>query len=257
MDVDWYYPVRPGVAPTGKGSHVTQSLSIVLPVRDAQASLRQTTESILEIVSELTDDFEILVVDDASTDSTEEVARDLAAQFPQLRVIRHRTPQGERQASQTGVGLCRGDVIFIKDDATPLRASDLRSLWAMREDEELVMARSQSKLLGPQPPHVAPKRDEPKPLDPALIARLMSWGAALEEGSGSEGRIQMIRRKGVRKIQEAGPGEPQQRADKAHISAEDEPASGPNPILPSISRSDQIRRRMPPRPVPTMGVSGF
>lgn len=227
-----------------------QSLSIVLPVRDAQDSLRGTAEGLLEMVPELTDDFEVLIVDDASNDATEEVARDLAAEYPQMRVIRHRCAQGLTHAAETGVGQCRGDVIFIKDDASPIRSSDLLSLWDMRTDEQLVMARSE-----PAPPTPA----EVKPLDRNLISRLMSWGASLDESTTeSQGRIQMIRREAVEQMQHGDEG---QRTDPlvatpvtASVSTAPAIPSSPNTppgVGPMVSRSEQILRRMPPRPVPS------
>lgn len=167
-----------------------QSISIVLPVRNAQATLRRTVGELLDLVPDLASNFEILIVDDASGDATEEVARRLCVEYPQIQLICHRTPQGLREAVQSGLERSCGELIFVKDDDAPVRPSDLQHLWDMRTDDELVMARTQ-----PSVP------DAPQPLDPSLIKRLMSWGAALEKTSStSQGGIQMIRRRGAEKL---------------------------------------------------------
>lgn len=259
---------------------MVQSLSIVLPVRNAQDRLAAQIHQLLDVVPDLTHQFEILIVDDGSTDGTEELAHELARQFPQLQIVHRDRAEGKQQAIKSGLERCRGDVIFVKDDPAPLRVSDIRQLWAMRKDPELVMARSE-----PQ---------DPRPLDPLLINRLVSWGAALEQNASPEGGgLQMIRRQAVEQLREDEPTfspAPIRRPVLATVAADglpsaemtaemtteqslghEEPSligagaavmasetSGPSmpsapavdPMLaPPVSRSEQISRRMPPRPL--------
>jgi cellulose synthase/poly-beta-1,6-N-acetylglucosamine synthase-like glycosyltransferase len=101
-----------------------------------------TVNDVLDVVPDFADEFEILIVDDASTDLTEEIAIELAHRYPQVSVTRNRRTMGCKQSVQTGLERCLGDVIFVKDDTSPLRPSDLRSMWGMRTDEQLVMAQS-------------------------------------------------------------------------------------------------------------------
>ena len=167
-----------------RGRVLTQSLSIILPVQDSQHQLRRHISDLLEVLPDLTNRFEILVIDYASTDQTEEVAFDLAREFPQLRVLRLRERQGREAAVASGLKLCKGDVIFVKEEAGPVRGSEVRRLWAMREDRDLIMAQA-----------------EPEPLNPNLIRRLVDWGAALEKhASQQKGGIQMIRRRAAEKL---------------------------------------------------------
>ena len=65
---------------------MTVSLSFVLPVRNAEQTIARQVHHLLDVLSELTERFEILVMDEGSTDHTPDVARELQRQFPQVRV---------------------------------------------------------------------------------------------------------------------------------------------------------------------------
>ena len=66
-----------------------QTLSVVLTVHNAEKTLADQVSKTLDILTDLSARFELLIVDDGSTDQTEEVAHELARHFPQLRVARH------------------------------------------------------------------------------------------------------------------------------------------------------------------------
>jgi glycosyltransferase involved in cell wall biosynthesis len=56
---------------------------------------------------------ELVLVDDGSTDGTGDVAENLAASYPFLRVLRHRRNQGLTAALRTGFGAVAGDLILF------------------------------------------------------------------------------------------------------------------------------------------------
>jgi glycosyltransferase involved in cell wall biosynthesis len=163
------------------GVQVEQSLSVVLPVYNAEKTLSRQITKLLEVLPDITSDFEILVVDDGSTDHTEEVAFELSRYFPQLNVTRHNCRRGTDAAVRTGMMKTRGDVVFVQDEKAQIRVSDLKRLWELRHDDQLVMARVD-----------APNRQ----LSPQLLNRLSDWGNQLRESAEQAGQcgIQMIRR---------------------------------------------------------------
>ena len=59
-----------------------KSLTVVLPVYNGETRLRKSVNEILELASELTSKFGVLIIDDGSNDATYEVAEELAAHFP-------------------------------------------------------------------------------------------------------------------------------------------------------------------------------
>ena len=167
------------------------SLSIILPVRNAAVGLNHQLEMLMDTVCELTPDFEIIVVDDGSTDGTDDVASELERNYPQLHFVQHPSPQGIEAAIRTGMLYCRGDVVFVQEGDETIRSDDLRKLWRLRDDEQLVMARASAPAA--------------RPLSPDLLGRLQNWGMMLKESAGNDDRgLRMIRREGVDQLSRAG-----------------------------------------------------
>jgi len=96
-----------------KDSVVQQLLSIVLPVQDAQNDLSDSVQEILNAASDSGRRFELLIVDDGSTDATGEVAEELSRHFPQIRVVRHRKPLGRDAAFHSGLSRSRGETVAL------------------------------------------------------------------------------------------------------------------------------------------------
>ena len=116
------------------------SLSVLLPVENAESTLASTVNRILEVLPELTTHFEISVIDDGSTDATIEVADELVSRYPQVRVVRHSKPLGRTAAIQTGMKHSTGEILFLADDHCRLPLSDFRRLWEAIPGQEIVLA---------------------------------------------------------------------------------------------------------------------
>ena len=173
------------------------SLSIVLPVHNGQDSLVDDVHLLLDVLAEITTRFEIVIVDDASCDQTEEIAHELSLEYPQVRVWRRHSRQGSANAAQEAMTLTSGDIIFVQEEGTRIRSAEIRQLWEMRHDRQLVMARAEM-----------PR----KTLNPHLVQRLESWGEQLRDTQQAtqQGGIQMIRREAVEDLEQLGHGDPKQ-----------------------------------------------
>lgn len=86
--------------------HVT----VVLPTYNRADILPDSIESVLEQTYE---DFELIVVDDGSSDETGQVVDGF--DDPRLRYIRHETNQGISAARNTGIAHARGDIVAFQD----------------------------------------------------------------------------------------------------------------------------------------------
>lgn len=88
------------------------SASVVVPVRDGAATLPACLRSVLD---QDVDDFEVIVVDDASTDDTPAVIADLAAADPRIRPIRLADNAGPGGARNAGIRKAQAPVLLFTD----------------------------------------------------------------------------------------------------------------------------------------------
>ncbi|MFO0791025.1 MAG: glycosyltransferase family 2 protein [Pirellulales bacterium] len=106
-----------------------KSLTVVLPVYNGETRLRKNVNEVLELASELTSQFGVLIIDDGSSDDTYEVAEELAAHYPQVKVHRHRQRRGLGSAIDYAQRRVRSDAIIMHDGVTPIDSSEIRTLW--------------------------------------------------------------------------------------------------------------------------------
>jgi glycosyltransferase involved in cell wall biosynthesis len=120
---------------------LSPTLSVVLPVKNAESSLRSQVDKLLEILPDLTHRFELVIVDDGSTDHTPDIVQDIQTEFPQVRYTRHaQGVSASRAAADTGISQCRGEVVIVQDESAEVRPSDIRRLWETRVDGNSIPA---------------------------------------------------------------------------------------------------------------------
>jgi dolichol-phosphate mannosyltransferase len=103
-------------------------LTVVIPVFNEVESIR---ELVREVRSRLDGkfDYEIVVVDDGSTDSTSAVLMECRRDFPRLRVLHHRTCCGQSAAVCTGVDAATAPVIATLDGDGQNDPADIPALY--------------------------------------------------------------------------------------------------------------------------------
>jgi len=92
-----------------------KELSVFFPAYNEEENIRDTVETALRVIPEFAEAFEILVVNDGSSDRTEEIARELAERHPVVRLVSHETNRGYGGALKTGFGNARYDRVFFSD----------------------------------------------------------------------------------------------------------------------------------------------
>ncbi|HEY4554927.1 MAG TPA: glycosyltransferase family 2 protein [Lysobacter sp.] len=107
-------------------------LSVVVPVFNEQDNVEPLVREILAALRGAVE-FEIVYVDDRSTDRTPDVLRRLKGEVPELRVIRHVTNSGQSTAIRTGVKAARGRWIATLDGDGQNDPADIPKLIAQRD----------------------------------------------------------------------------------------------------------------------------
>lgn len=108
------------------------SISLFFPAWNEEDYVERAVTRALDVLPQLTDDFEIIVVNDASTDRTQEIAEELATKIPQLRVITHPVNLKLGGAMRTGLSASTKDIVVYSDIDLPWDLRELeRSLHLM------------------------------------------------------------------------------------------------------------------------------
>ena len=113
------------------------ALSVVVPAYNEGGGIHSTIEGIAEALELARVEHEILVVDDASTDSTADVVRTLAADNPRVHYHLSHNPRGFGYAVRAGLDLFGGDVVaIVMADGSDDPADLVRYLEVIREGND-------------------------------------------------------------------------------------------------------------------------
>lgn len=87
-------------------------VSVVMPAFNSE---RYICDAIASVRNQTFDEWELIVVDDCSTDSTYETVYEIAQEDPRIRVIRNETNRGAAASRNAGFGQCKGKYVALLD----------------------------------------------------------------------------------------------------------------------------------------------
>lgn len=91
------------------------SLSAFMPCYNEEGNVERTTLALLAACRKVSDDFEVIIVNDGSADRTGEIAERLAREHPQVRAVHNRPNRGYGGALQRGFAEARKEWVFYTD----------------------------------------------------------------------------------------------------------------------------------------------
>ena len=109
-------------------SAAATSISAFFPAFNDAENLRVQIPRTFETLQRLTRDFEVIVVDDGSTDTTSAVLDSFLKQYPNLRVVRHPRNLGYGAALQSGFRHAVKELIFYTDGDCQYDVRELEKL---------------------------------------------------------------------------------------------------------------------------------
>ncbi len=130
-------PKEPVARGTEANGPEEPSISLVLPAYNEQAVIEQAIREADEALSELTSNYEILVVDDGSTDQTRAIAEREARSRPAVRVISFAENQGYGAALRTGFQAATKQWIGFTDSDCQFDVHELNRLTLLLEKHDV------------------------------------------------------------------------------------------------------------------------
>jgi glycosyltransferase involved in cell wall biosynthesis len=115
------------------------SVSVVIPAYNEAENLPALLSELVPPLDAIGRPYEILVVDDGSTDGTHEVLAGLAARDPRLRALRFRRNAGQSAAFLAGFAAARGDVIVTLDADLQNNPADIPELVRRLDGRDAVL----------------------------------------------------------------------------------------------------------------------
>lgn len=91
------------------------SISVFFPAFNDEKTIGPLVKEAFAVLPTLTDDYEVIIVDDGSSDSTAETLDELARRFSGLRIVRHERNRGYGAALQSGFAHARKELVFYTD----------------------------------------------------------------------------------------------------------------------------------------------
>jgi glycosyltransferase involved in cell wall biosynthesis len=110
------------------------SISAFFPAFNDEGTIAEMVRDVLAVLPTLADDYEVLVIDDGSTDRTATVLDELARGLPCLRVIHHHENRGYGAALASGFRDARKDLVFYTDGDAQYDVRELARLTPLMTD---------------------------------------------------------------------------------------------------------------------------
>jgi glycosyltransferase involved in cell wall biosynthesis len=111
------------------------ALSVFFPAYNDAGTIASMVVTARLAARELTDDFEIVVVNDGSRDHTGAVLGELASLIPELRVVQHTKNRGYGGALRTGFASATKDLIFYTDGDAQYDPREMKALVDVFDDD--------------------------------------------------------------------------------------------------------------------------
>ncbi len=119
-------------------SEASPALSVVIPAYDEEANVEPCYRELVDVLEAHGQSFEVVFVDDGSTDGTRGVLRRLAAADPRVRVLRLRRNAGQTAALDAGFRAARGAIVVTMDADLQNDPHDIPRLLAALPGQDAV-----------------------------------------------------------------------------------------------------------------------
>jgi glycosyltransferase involved in cell wall biosynthesis len=115
-------------------------ISFFFPACNEEETVEELALRADKVLREIASDYEVIIVDDGSTDRTPEIADRLAAENRRIRVVHHPRNRGYGTALRSGFGAAKFDLVFYTDGDLQFDVAELPQLLPLIRDADIVSA---------------------------------------------------------------------------------------------------------------------
>ncbi len=119
-------------------SKTAGGISVFFPCYNEEGNIESLIAKALDVLPALTDDFELIIVNDGSSDATGAVADRLAVDNPLVKVIHHPVNRGYGGALQSGFKAATKELVFYTDGDGQFDLAELADILPLIEDYDIV-----------------------------------------------------------------------------------------------------------------------
>jgi len=113
-------------------------ISFVLPAFNEELNIVRAIETIASVAARYCSSYEVIVVDDGSSDATAQLVQEQARRNPCVRLVRHETNRGYGEALRTGFGAAVLDYVFFTDADNQFDMNEIPLLLTRAEGADVV-----------------------------------------------------------------------------------------------------------------------
>lgn len=121
------------------------SVSFVIPMYNESQTIGNTVERLTQMAKALTDDYEIVIADDGSTDDSGLIADRIAEEDPHVKVEHLKKNAKFGGALRKGLKRAKKNIIIYTDSDLPVDSSDIRNALFLLDECDIVTAVSKVK----------------------------------------------------------------------------------------------------------------
>jgi glycosyltransferase involved in cell wall biosynthesis len=116
-----------------------KSLSVFYPCFNEEKNIPLFVDEAVKFLPKVAAKFEIIIVDDGSSDKTQAVAEDLTRKFPQVKLVSHHENRGYGAALRTGFESAQYDWIFFTDGDLQFKLDQLAEFIPYTETHHVII----------------------------------------------------------------------------------------------------------------------